>query len=152
MRDCDCSLQSWLAVLLLQASLLVSSYPGQMMYCFHQRSSHMHPSFLPTWRSRLRLRLVFFSVAAIKLRFRAPNQEKHELPWEPVGILSWDDFFARKETSEIVSVGQTFPWSLWVPCDLYWVPGGGLGLTDWRDAPETERAREAGPNHPHQQT
>ena len=112
MRDCDCSLQSWLAVLLLQASLLVSSYPGQMMYCFHQRSSHMHPSFLPTWRSRLRLRLVFFSVAAIKLRFRAPNQEKHELPWEPVGILSWDDFFARKETSEIVPVGQTFPWSL----------------------------------------
>ena len=32
------------------------------------------------------------------------------------------------------------------------MPGGGLGLTDWKDAPEIERAREAGPNHPHQQT
>ena len=142
MRDCDCSLQSWLAVLLLQASLLVSSYPGQMMYCFHQRSSHMHPSFLPTWRSRLRLRLVFFSVAAIKLRFRAPNQEKHELPWEPVGILSWDDFFARKETSEIVPVGQTFrghSQSVWAV-----LSAGRRTGTDWLERCSGDREGERG--------
>ena len=110
----------------------------------------MHPSSqTKAWRKEQTC--IFSSAAiAIKVRFRVDNQENsrnknsHENLFK---VLSWDISFLE-ENSKIVVVGQTLPMvntlSEKCQCESVW----GLGLTECKDAPETERAREAGTNQP----